>query len=232
MCFSTTASFASGVVLSAVGISCLTKVRASNQILFASIPLVFGIQQLLEGVVWLSLSNSKYAQFQSSAPYAFLLIAQIVWPILIPYAHLLMEQDKKRRKMLQWLTGVGTLIVAFLLYFVFSQSVTAEIREHHIHYSTGISGYLAKYGPIPYIIVIVSAPFISTVERMKWLAWSTLTAFLISKIFFDQYLISVWCFFAAVVSVTIWLVIDRSEQKFIKNQVSSNTEWTNLKNYY
>ena len=211
MCFSTSASFVSGVVLSAVGVVCLTKVRAPKQFLFASIPLVFGIQQLLEGVVWLSLTDPKYAQYQQAAPYAFLLIAQIIWPILIPYAHLLLEKDKKRRKMLQWLTVTGTLVVVFLLYFVFSQSVTAQIREHHIHYRTGISGYLAKFGPIPYFLVIVSAPFISTVKRMQWLAWSTLSAFLLAKIFFDQYLVSVWCFFAAVVSVTIWLIMDKME---------------------
>jgi len=44
MCFSPEASFAGGVIISAIGIATVKKVHKPSQIIFATIPLFFGIQ--------------------------------------------------------------------------------------------------------------------------------------------------------------------------------------------
>ena len=54
MCFSATASFISGTALCVIGVATLKQTKAPAEIPFALIPLLFGIQQLTEGVIWLS----------------------------------------------------------------------------------------------------------------------------------------------------------------------------------
>jgi hypothetical protein len=51
MCFSATASFVAGSALSAVGAVTITKAKRKAEIPFATIPLLFGIQQLTEGLI-------------------------------------------------------------------------------------------------------------------------------------------------------------------------------------
>ena len=49
MCFSATASFTVGVVLSVIGVVTIKMTRRKEEIPFAMIPLLFGIQQFIEG---------------------------------------------------------------------------------------------------------------------------------------------------------------------------------------
>jgi hypothetical protein len=57
MCFSASASFIAGGALTAVGVVTLKKTENKKEIPFAAIPLLFGIQQLIEGVIWLTLRH-------------------------------------------------------------------------------------------------------------------------------------------------------------------------------
>ena len=51
MCFSAPASFIAGTALSAIGLVALRNTRKRTEVPFAMIPLLFGIQQLIEGVI-------------------------------------------------------------------------------------------------------------------------------------------------------------------------------------
>ena len=54
MCFSATASFIAGVSLSVFGVATVKKAKRKAEIPFAMIPLFFGVQQIIEGMLWLS----------------------------------------------------------------------------------------------------------------------------------------------------------------------------------
>ena len=53
MCFSASASFIAGTSLSAVGVAALKRTEARTERPFAMIPMLFGIQQMTEGIIWL-----------------------------------------------------------------------------------------------------------------------------------------------------------------------------------
>ena len=57
MCFSATASFSAAAILVPAGIYCFKKSTSLEKPywLIALLPLIFGIQQLFEGFVWLAL---------------------------------------------------------------------------------------------------------------------------------------------------------------------------------
>lgn len=57
VCFSATASFVAGGTLSVVGGVTLSRVQHRREVPFAHIPLLFGIQQIVEGFVWLGLTH-------------------------------------------------------------------------------------------------------------------------------------------------------------------------------
>src|SRR5665647_3820666 len=54
MCFSATASFIAGVSLSVLGAATVKMAKRKAEIPFAMIPLLFGAQQIVEGMLWLS----------------------------------------------------------------------------------------------------------------------------------------------------------------------------------
>jgi heme A synthase len=79
MCFSATASFSAAAVLGTVGVVALNKVKSKDQLMFASIPLLFGIQQAIEGLVWVSLTHSSDVFLRQFFTYGFLFFAQVLW---------------------------------------------------------------------------------------------------------------------------------------------------------
>ena len=63
MCFSASASFGLGITLSAIGAACIKRINTPTAYFFGSIPLIFAIQQLSEGFLWLALSMPIYLYF-------------------------------------------------------------------------------------------------------------------------------------------------------------------------
>jgi len=100
MCFSPAASFLGGLLISGVGIATVKKIYKPSQIVFASIPLFFGIQQIAEGALWLSLQNPEYLYIQKYVTYIFLIMADVLWPMMIPFRSSLWRKTGKERKYL------------------------------------------------------------------------------------------------------------------------------------
>ena|SRR5690554_4072183 len=84
MCFSAEASFIAGAALTVIGVATIKKTTHKSQLWFASIPLVFGVQQLAEGVLWLTLPDPEMIQIQRVATYIFIFFAQIICLLLFP----------------------------------------------------------------------------------------------------------------------------------------------------
>jgi hypothetical protein len=101
MCFSAEASFAGGAIISAIGIFTVRKIHKPSQILFASIPLFFGLQQFAEGLLWFTLRSPGDLELQKISTYIFLLMALVFWPVIIPTSMLFMEMLEKKRKTLK-----------------------------------------------------------------------------------------------------------------------------------
>ena len=81
MCFSAGASFGAGAILSVVGVASIRKAQSPSKILFASIPLLFAMQQITEGFLWLSVTDPTYASLEQVTTFGFLFFAQVAWPI-------------------------------------------------------------------------------------------------------------------------------------------------------
>ena len=117
MCFSATASFTAGVSLLIIGAATIRCVKRREELLYASIPLLFAIQQLIEGALWLTFP-AKTPLLNTVLTHAYSFFSHVLWPIYIPAAVLLLETTAWRRKVLAVITVVGTIIGLYLLYFL------------------------------------------------------------------------------------------------------------------
>jgi hypothetical protein len=209
MCFSAGASFGAGAVLAVVGVTALGKVRTRSQIAFASIPLLFSVQQISEGVVWLSLTGKLQATWEPIATTIFLFFAQVVWPLWVPYSIFLLEKNLGRKKILRGLTFIGFGVAAYLGWSLYAFPHRAEIISYHIHYTLNFPAALIWISGLIYILCTVLPPFISSRKRMMALGALIASSYVLTNVFYKDYLISVWCFFAALISMAILFILTR-----------------------
>lgn len=208
MCFSANVSFIAGAAVSVIGIMTLKKVQAPTQIVFASIPLIFGIQQISEGILWLTIPNPTYTGLQQFATYTFLFFARVVWPIWVPLSIFLLEYQRKSRKIDKVLLLLGTTVSFYFLVSLVLEPSEAIIIEHHIFYKHDYPTSTKFYTNVLYGIVTVLPLFISRFKGMWWLGTVIGISYIAAVYFFKQYSFSVWCFFAAIISMSVYYIIN------------------------
>ena len=201
MCFSATASFISGGVLSAVGVVTLKKTEKKSEIPFASIPLLFGIQQIIEGVIWLTFHNNA-PELNIVMTFIYSIFSHVLWPIFVPLSIMLLEPVRWRKKVMFTLWIGGTAVGLYLFYNLFAFPITSRVENHHIVY---FSPHFYIYTVMGFYVAAtcVSAMF-SSYKMIKFFGIMALVAFTISYLFYKISLVSVWCFFAAILSLIVY----------------------------
>jgi hypothetical protein len=209
MCFSPTASFGASVVLGGIGVASIASSRTVPQKVLSGIPILFALQQFTEGVLWLALQRSDWSQWQTIATYGFLVFAQMVWPVYVPLSMLLFEQEARRRKIIGVLTVIGVLLASYVGVCMYHYPVSAVADHHHIRYVLEFP--LARkwsYG-LFYFIPTILAPLVSTTKSLRWLGYLFLGSWVMVRILFAMWVISVWCFFGAIISLVVLFIVLR-----------------------
>jgi hypothetical protein len=207
MCFSASASFGAGIVLTVIGVASIKKTHHRSQLLFATIPLIFGVQQIAEGILWLSLPNPDYVNTQKISTYIFLFFAQILWPLWVPIAILLLEKNATRKNIQMVLVGGGIVVGLYLAYCLISFNVEAKIIGYHIAYLQDYPSSLRKYVVILYALATIAPSFFSHIKKMWMLGISILISYIVTAIFYEHYILSVWCFFSSIISLSIYAIM-------------------------
>jgi hypothetical protein len=214
MCFSPEASFAGGVIIFSIGVATIRKVHKPSQLVFASIPLFFGIQQFVEGFLWLTIPRPEYGNAQKIGTTMFLIMAQVLWPIMIALSVLLMEENRKRKRILWALLAMGLTLSSYYAYCLIFYNVSPQIMGYHIQYTTDFPESLSMFAFTVYLIATITPLFVSSIKKTHLLGILMSVSCLVTAIFFTQYLTSVWCFFAALMSGVIYWILRDSKKKF------------------
>ena len=198
MCFSATASLAASVLLITTSALTINKTRERSAIPLAMIPGFFGIQQGLEGLVWISQPQSVPYYI---GMYGFLFCAYSLWPVYIPWTIALHERDPYHAGPRIATALVGTFVSGYFFLELLHGGIHATLSPYGICYSFwpplwyGIGLY--------YIGVVVLAGLLSQERFLTIFSSGLALSFIIARLLSEKGYPSVWCFFAALLSFVI-----------------------------
>lgn len=207
MCFSATASFAAAAVAGSVGAVTLWKAAERDRALLpiAAFPLLFAVQQAVEGLLWLDLARSAPGACRPILTHAFLAYAEVFWPIFAPLAALAIEPERWRRRLILICLAVGGVLAAYLLAKMIANPYVAAVADGHIVYRNGAT--YPRGIEFPYVLATTVSLLLSSHRMIQVLALVILAGFAVAYVSFYQSYISVWCFFAAVASVQVFAFV-------------------------
>ena len=211
MCFSATASFTAAAVAGGIGAVTLwkaAKLRDPALLPIAAFPALFALQQTIEGLLWLDLAQPAPGACRPFLTHAVLGYAEVFWPMFAPLAVWLIEPVRWRRHLIGICFAVGAVVSAYLLWKMLGNPYTASAATGHIVYSNGVT--YPKGIEIPYVLATTISLLLSSHRMIQLLAIVILGGFAVAWWSYHQSYISVWCFFAAVASVIVYLFVHRA----------------------
>ncbi len=226
MCFSATACFTAAAILLPIGIYSLGKAYQANKnyLALAALPFLFGLQQIIGGGLWLAFEQSADINIEMTAK-GFLFFAYFLWPFFVPLAALLVETNATRRTLFKIFSFTGFLLgaslyVPLLLYPEWLSVMTfkGSILYHPVSiYDEILPGTVER---VFYAIIIAVPLLFSTVATLRFFGVLIFVSVAISALFFAYAFVSIWCFFAAILSAYIVYIIHRETSSVVILQPS------------
>ena len=215
VCFSPQADLVVGTVVIAIGVDTLRYVRTPRQIPLASIPVLLGAHQVVEAFVWWGLKGSVAHSIERVALWSYLVFAFSLLPLLLPIAVGLVEPSHVRRYIRhrrRWHVALASVVAITLTVTLLRSPVSAEIQGRHIAYQLDALHAGGRITQL-YVIATCGALLTSSYRDLELLgtlnfvvtpvlAWLTMSG-----------LVSLWCFWAAMMSVFINLHLRRCDQR-------------------
>ena len=201
MCFSAAASFAASAFLLGAGIVAVGSARTAAQRPIAAIPLLFAMQQAVEGLVLLSLDGDPASS--RALGQVYVLFSHIFWPAYIPFAVWRAEPEGPRRRMLGGVAVAGLFVSVVLAWSLAVDPVTPSAAGGHIDYES--SQLLSPAVMLMYLVATTGSLIASSDGFIRAFGVLAFAAFLVAYAAYAHWFISVWCFFAAWLSVVMVL---------------------------
>jgi hypothetical protein len=208
MCFSATANFVGSAVLGGIGVATLTEVRHRRELLLAAVPCLFALHQFTEGFVWLGLDHRLPPVVAHDAGAAFVLYAQGLLPFLLPLSVLLIEPTVRRRRRMLGFLILGAALTLYILWGLIAYPLQVSLRDHCIVYLNPMTSTTVIAGL--YVIATCGALFFSGFRDLAVLGWLNLTGLIVVILIKSYAFTSLWCAYAAAVSVIIYFFFRRS----------------------
>lgn len=201
MCFSATASFTAAAVTGSLGLFAIARTRRLHDLPLAATPVLFAVQQVIEGLIWRRLPMDSHAAIGGPLVLAYLMFAQVFWPVYSPLAVWILEPDPGRRRMMTPWIPVGIAVSGYLLWGLLRGPVTASAGDLHVIYATA-QVHMNLVGAA-YLAVVCVPLFMSSYRSVLIFGAIVTLGWLVAYVAYLAEFQSVWCFFAAAASVAV-----------------------------
>lgn len=219
MCFSAEASFTAAAVLLPAGAITIYRAYRTDWHYFpvAMLPLLFGLQQLFEGLVWVGSSHGNH-ELVMRASLAYMFFSWLAWPVWVPVSTYFLEPQNRRPLYLGFIVA-GSMLGAlqYIPYFAHEGWLVTRFLPFAISYEgTELLDYLTTrevtYGI--YVAVVVGPLLLSSMWRMRIFGVLVSLVLAVTYFFFSYAYISVFCFGGALMSLyLVWLVFTESDRR-------------------
>ena len=226
MCFSATVSYSAAVVLVSTGVYAVQQARRLSPpyLLWALIPVLFGVQQAFEGGVWQALTAGNA---NAVVPFAlgFHFFSHFLWLWWLPLCSYLVEPDQTSKigKLRKRVIGGCAIFGAFAGALVYSvmlfhpEWMSVAVREHSIiydfvvPYNITIPYFSSIHIPITPVMLYgltILVPLLSSSHRLiRIFGVLVALSMVLASAAYNEAFVSVWCFFAAVLSLYLVYMI-------------------------
>ena len=201
MCFSATVSFSAGIVLLGAGVLAVKSARGARELPLAAIPLLFAIQQLIEGVVWLTFSYEA-PLLNAAMTHTYSFFSHVLWPVYVPVAVLLIEPTGWRRSTLWGCVAAGAAVAVYFVYMLVAFPVVSRATGQHIEYVS--PHFFAAVVMSVYLLSTAISPMVSTHRWVRVFGVLAFASFAAAYYFYARWFISVWCLYAAILSLVLY----------------------------
>lgn len=199
------------------GIYGLQKARLIEKkyLFIASLVFVFALQQLIEGLLWLALNDGKSEHVYLLAA-AFLSFSHLIWLFLPQISAALLEDSAEKKRLFYGFALFGFLFGCSIYFPLLINDgwLTVKILNHSIVYEVNyIYEMIMPKGAVSliYASLIFIPMLLSSNGHIRFFAIILLMSGVFSYTLFLYSFISVWCFFAAIISLYIVYIIYKTE---------------------
>ena len=201
MCFSPEASFLTAGVTGVVGCLCVARATHWRELPLALTPLLFGLQQSIEGGLWLALRAAPQGLMAATLTLTYLLFAKVLWPVYAPWAAWRIEPVDRRRKFMLVFAALGLAVAVYVLPHVLAGPRSAQIVRGCIAYHAAQDH--AQLLDVAYLAAVSLPLLLSSHRALVALGVIIFVGCLTAYAFYAWAALSVWCFFAAVASIAV-----------------------------
>lgn len=220
MCFSPQASFAASALLGSFGALGVFRViweDDPNRLPLAITPLLFALQQAIEGLVWLrsGLTTEVFASADAApASVAYLFFAYCLWPVWMPLIALRWMGSNLLSRQRYWIQAalvVGSLFGLLLWLPLLQDPAVAlpSLVHGSLRYSPPPllpSDLGQKIGKGLYVILTIG-PLLIPRGELRVFGGALLLAFIYTQLAYDFAFSSVWCYLSALLSlIIVWIL--------------------------
>jgi hypothetical protein len=213
MCFSAIASFTTAALLLPLGIyaSNLAWRKDSRYLSLTIVPIFFGIQQGIEGMEWLSIKSAQTDMIRLFA-LGFLFFAYGFWLVGPALAMWIIERRPKIKRRLLTIALIGLLFGAslYLPLWIYPDRLSVVILNASIVYQTQLiyDRFLSRdMVHVIYLAIVLCPLYLSNLDRVRFFAGLIALSMIASSYFFNYAFVSIWCFWAALLSLYIVYIV-------------------------
>jgi hypothetical protein len=168
------------------------------------------LHQFTEGFVWLGLEGKLSQTALHGVAAAYVLYAQGLLPFLLPLSVLLIEPTRHRRSRMMYFLLLGSGLTLYILWGLMMDPLQVYSVGHSIVYNNALT--TTKVVAVMYVITTCGALFFSGFKDLVILGWLNMVGLIIVMLIMSYAFTSVWCAYAAVVSVVIYFFFRRSRE--------------------
>ena len=135
---------------------------------------------------------------------------------------MLLEKNVSRKNIQKVFVGAGLLVGFYLAFCLISFNVQAKIVGQHIAYNLDYPSSLRYCGLVFYALATIVPAFFSHIRRMWMFGVAILISYIVSAVFYEHYILSVWCFFASIISISIYAIMVEISNSHLLKPVPKN----------
>lgn len=201
----------------------LRTISKPKEVVLASLPLLFSLHQLTQGIVWLGVNGLVNERLMHMAETAFVFYAQGVLQFLVPLAIWLIEPRGMKRDLIAALMVVGAVLMVYTLWGLSVQPTIVTIKYGLLSYDNPSTKHM--WIALIYILTTCGSLILSKSVAVQIFGWLNVLAIVVIEQLVPYGFTAVWCLYAAAVSVVLYLYFSERRIRLLREIRKKESEW-------